>query len=123
MIVGAVSDSLEATVPLRIIGMDGAAVALDAVVDTGFTGELTLPQDTVTDLGLEYADSVPAILADGSQVQVEVYECRVAWDGTERRIQVHCLEGTVLVGMSLLLAHRVRLDVIPGGPVTVAALP
>jgi predicted aspartyl protease len=42
------------------------------VVDTGFTGHLTLPRATVEDFGLPIIGSAESILADGSLVMEDV---------------------------------------------------
>jgi predicted aspartyl protease len=41
---------------------------LDAWVDTGFTGELVVPQPQITALGLPLGPAIRARLADGSEV-------------------------------------------------------
>ena len=43
MIRGTVNARLEAVVRLRVRGLGGAELDVDAVVDTGFTSSLTLP--------------------------------------------------------------------------------
>jgi predicted aspartyl protease len=57
------------------ISRQGAAVALDAWLDTGFTGELVLPSATVSELGLLHSAAIRAGLGDGSQVTLETYGC------------------------------------------------
>ena len=43
MISGEVTDLLEATLSLTVFGPDDQSESLDAIIDTGFTGFLTLP--------------------------------------------------------------------------------
>jgi len=52
MIVGVVNDSYEATIPIVVRGTNGHEYEIEAVIDTGFTGFLTLPNALVESLEL-----------------------------------------------------------------------
>jgi predicted aspartyl protease len=52
MIIGSVSATKEAVVRLRVRGPAGPGAEVDAVLDTGFTEYLTLPQAIITSLSL-----------------------------------------------------------------------
>ena len=54
MIVGSVSAHREAIVRLVIVGPQGREREIEAIVDTGYTGSLTLPSEVVFDLGLPF---------------------------------------------------------------------
>jgi clan AA aspartic protease len=123
MIAGRVTDDFEVAVALTIVGPNGDKAGVDAAIDSGFTAELTLPRTIVDGLGLEQVRTEPIILADGTPIEVDVYECRVTWDGKQRAVRAHCMDGGVLIGMSLLIGYRVRFDVIHNGPVLVSELP
>jgi predicted aspartyl protease len=43
MITGVMTANHEATIPLVVHGVHGQQESIDAVLDTGFTGSLTLP--------------------------------------------------------------------------------
>jgi predicted aspartyl protease len=47
-------------------------VGIEAWIDTGFTGDLVLPQATIDSLALRQSGTVDAILADGSQIEVKI---------------------------------------------------
>jgi predicted aspartyl protease len=51
MIVGMVNANREATIRLLVIGPQGYQQEIEAIIDTGFTGFLTLPPLLVTTLG------------------------------------------------------------------------
>ena len=55
----------EAVITLSVQGPEGQAREVDAVVDTGFTGFLTLPPALVAELGLTFETTGHATLADG----------------------------------------------------------
>jgi predicted aspartyl protease len=81
MITGRVNAYREALIPLSVQDADGYGYALDAVIDTGYTGSLTLPPALIAALGLTWRGYVSAVLGDGSLQQFEVYAATVLWDG------------------------------------------
>jgi clan AA aspartic protease len=118
-----VSGGREAVVPLAILGSDGTRVEVEAAIDTGFTGHLTLPADVVRSLALSRRGFVEVELADGSTTALGVYDARVLWRGRERLVPVYEAEGGPLVGMSLLRGSRLTVEVEPGGDVVIEDLP
>ena len=112
---------------MRVLGpaqqFDDESGFIDAVIDTGFTGQLVLPPEAVDRLGLPGRGRQRAILADGRTVEVNVYLARVIWHGRERAVQVLATEGGPLVGMALLRGSRLRVDAAPDGLVLVEELP
>jgi predicted aspartyl protease len=120
---GTVNARLEAVVRLRVRGPSGAALDVDAVVDSGFSSSLTLPSATVASRGLARQSGGSAVLGDGSIRSFDVYAAEVDWDGTRRRVLVSCIGSEVLVGMRLLAGHALRVAVAPGGAVEIEALP
>ncbi len=121
MIEGAVNAAYEGVVTLPLRGPDGHEWELDAVVDTGFSGFLAFPSWVVVELGLPYRGRGEAILADGSVAYFNVYDVTVIWDGIARYITADALNGTPLVGMSLLDNHDLFMQVRDGGRVTIQA--
>ena len=101
---------------------EGTSLEVEAVIGTGFDGELTLPSRTIRRLGYPYAGSAGGLLADGSEVQFEYHEGRVLWHGAVRPIAVIAAEGQPLIGMALLRRSRLSVKALPGGEVTVSEL-
>jgi predicted aspartyl protease len=118
-----VSGGREAVVPLAILGSDGSRVEVEAVIDTGFTGHLTLRADVVRPLALSGRGFVEVELADGSTAALGVDDARVLWRARERPVPGYEAEGGPLVGMSLLRGSRLTVDVEPGGEVVIEDLP
>ena len=76
MMTGRVS-RLHALVPVTFC-LDGQPdLAIEFVVDTGYTGSLTLPLEAIQALGLQFEFNLPANLADDSEVLVPVYSATV----------------------------------------------
>jgi clan AA aspartic protease len=118
LITGTVSNR-RAHVALQVKGPAGQEGQVDFLLDTGFSGTLTLPSTACQALGLSQSHFQPARLADGSQVMLDVYNATVVWDGAERAVAVFAAQGVPLLGMSLLVGFEVCLQVVDGGLVTI----
>jgi clan AA aspartic protease len=120
---GLVNARNEAVVQLLVRGPGGSGVDVDALVDSGFTGSLTLPAATVAAFGLTRQSGGGAVLADGSVRQFDIYAAEVAWDGGWRPVLVSAIGAEALMGMRLLAGHELRIAVVPGGAVEITPLP
>ncbi len=65
MIEGFVNANYEPVITLAVQGPSGRSQDIEAVVDTGFNGFLTLPPALVVDLGLTFQSEGWATLANG----------------------------------------------------------
>lgn len=122
MITGTVNGDLEATVPLSVLGTQSRQRHLEAVIDTGFTGYLTLPPTIIAALQLTWLGREQGILADGSVDSFDVYRAAVIWDGESRPVQIEAISAEPLLGMSLLLRHSLQIEVVRGGAVSIKSL-
>jgi clan AA aspartic protease len=113
----------EALIRLSIRGFRGREQEIDAVVDSGYTGWLTLPPAVITALQLRWESFGRGVLADGSVSTFDVYQAKVAWDGRLRRVFVDEFDATPLVGMSLLRGYEYKMQVRARGKVTIKRLP
>jgi clan AA aspartic protease len=123
MIVGSVTAQVEIIVPLRIFDVAGTEHEVGAMLDTGFSGSLTLPTSLVSLLGLPLLTQTFAILADGTTQTLDAYEATIIWDGHRRDILIHAIDADPLLGMKLLLGHDLRVRVIPGGSAEIESIP
>ena len=119
---GFISADREAVLRLRVRGPGDREEPVEAVIDTGFNGFLTVPASLIADLALAFVGTTQATLGDGSTVRLDVYQATVLWDNRERLVLTLASESGVLVGMSMLFGHRVTLDVHDGGVVRIEAL-
>lgn len=122
MITGEVNASGEAVVSLEMGNGSGGLELVEAVVDTGFTGFLTLPRATVDSLSLTVLGSAPATLADGTTAVLEVCEALMIWHGNQQPVECLIAEGAPLVGMTLLRGSELRVRVVRGGSVRIEEL-
>ena len=122
MIEGVVNEAHEAVVTLTMRGPAGQEIDVDAVIDTGYDGFLTLPLSLVEDLELPYRFRGQAVLANGSEETFGVYGATVLWDGQPRHIEADAMGVAPLVGMALLEAHSLHVEVADGGRVVIEAM-
>jgi hypothetical protein len=95
---------------------------INAVIDTGFTGFLSLPNEIITELDLLWSYRDRGTLGDGSEVLFDIYDAVAIWDGKSQKIEVNSAETEPLIGMSLLRGYRLQVDTIEGGLVIITDL-
>lgn len=119
MITGTVTPDIEATIRLPVRGPDEREQEIEAVIDTGFNGFITLPPAVITVLGLAYLGRGRAILANGSEELFDIHEATVIWDGQARAVEAEAATD-VLIGTSLLYGYDLQIHMVEGGAVTIA---
>jgi predicted aspartyl protease len=121
-VIGEMFGSREALLPLIVAGDGPDAIPIRAVIDTGFTEYLCLSLETIVRLTLRFRRTKVMVMADGRTVATSVYRGFVNWDEVRRGILIHEGGDEPLAGMALLHGHRVTLDVVDGGAVTITPL-
>lgn len=121
MIIGVVKSD-EARIRLAVQGRRGRTHEVDAVIDTGFNGAMTLPPALIARLGLRWRSVDRARLADGTTCVFQVYVGKLLWDGNLRSILVAEADADPLVGMRLLKGHELKMQVRTRGKVTIRRL-
>lgn len=122
MIQGAVNAEREPIVRVVVRDANGQDHAHDAIVDTGFTGWLTLPPRLIASLNLAWRESGVGILADGGQILFNVYDATLLWDGQLVAIPVDEAEAEPLIGMRLMHGYRIVIEDVDGGLVQIDRL-
>ena len=122
MMQGFVNQNCEAMIQVAVGHANKRKQMINAVIDTGFTGFLSLPQSLIISLELPWYFRDVGTLGDGSEVIFEMYKATVIWDGQGRIIDVAASEADPLIGMSLLYGFRVQIDAVEGGVVTIEAI-
>jgi clan AA aspartic protease len=102
---------------------NGEERQIRAIMDTAFTGYLTLPRADKEVMGLRYRNDMRATMADGRIVVTSTHAATVRWESLQRPILVLSMEAPPLLGMALLNGHRLAMDVIDGGRLTITPLP
>jgi clan AA aspartic protease len=122
MMTGYVNINLEAVLPLSVFGADGQVREIIAVIDTGYSCFLALPVVILTALGLAPVGSEQLTLADGSEIDTDVYEVTILWEGQPRTLQVDALDSQSLVGMALLKGYDIQIHAVVNGVVTITPI-
>jgi clan AA aspartic protease len=121
MIVGVFSDR-EARVPLIVRGSNGREQGVAAIIDTGFSGYLTLPRSVVEALDLEWLGQGEALIGDGTHQVFDLYEAVLILEDESLSVEIAGTETEPLMGMSLIYGHDLRIKAIEGGTVTIEKL-
>jgi len=84
---------------------------IEVWIDTGFNGDLVLPQYRIGDLELPQSGTLKAVLADGSEVVLQRYTCLIDWFGKERELEVVANDGEYpLLGVGLLTGYDLHIS-------------
>ena len=122
MISGRVTEDLKAKINITINVGDGGWNSLNVVIDTGFNGQLALPEETVQSLGLvldRFRRVTPAI--GGTRVVASGY-VQLQWEDVSIRARVIQAGTEPLVGMALFRNHRITIDAVADGAVSITPL-
>jgi clan AA aspartic protease len=121
MIVGLVNDVLQPRIRLDLQGL-GARQQVEAIIDTGFNGFLTLPASLIAEMKLPWLYRHHGELADGSIQIFDVHEATIVWNGMPRSVEAEAIDSNPLLGMSLMIDHELRIEVRPGGQAAIRLL-
>ena len=122
MMQGVVNHRGEATISLVVSNTNRQTQLINAVIDTGYTGFLSLPREIIVTLNLSWTGIDRGTLGDGSEVIFQVYAATIIWDGQYQNIPVNEAETDPLVGMSLLYGYDLYIRTLEGGIVTIKAI-
>ncbi len=125
MRVGSVVDvagNMYPTVSLTVAGVNGIHSTIEATLDTGFTGSISLPLGLIEQLGLEYVRDRAVTLADGSQRDTAIYRGSVMLAGEWRDTEIHCSGFVALAGMRLMSGANISFDAVPNGDINYTSL-
>ena len=117
MIEGVVNGFLEAVVSLPVRGPEDREI--EAVIDTGYSGNLALPPELVAELELPFVIRSRSALADGTVVAFDVHGATVVWDGRPRYIDIDAVGVAPLLGMDLMDSHSLYVEITDGGRVII----
>jgi len=96
---------------------DGKARFIEGILDTGFSGYLSLPLIQIREYGLQWHRIGRAMMANGRIERFNLYHAIVTLEGRSRRITVYAIEGTPLLGVRLFMDFDLRTRIQVGGGV------
>lgn len=112
----------EARVPLVVRGQNSKEQGVAAILDTGFSGFLTLPAAVIEELELPWSCRAEGLLGDGTRQVFDLYEGAVHWDDKLREVEVALSASEPLLGIAMIYSHEVHFQAIEDGLVTLEAI-
>ena len=122
MINGRITPDLQVLITVAIRDARGDWIPVDVAIDTGFNGQLALPDEYVDQLGLTLNRIRRVTPAIGQTRSVPSGYTSLLWDGAPRAVRVIRAATKPLLGMAFLLNHRITIDATTNGPVTITPL-
>lgn len=122
MTVGAVNLLRRPEINIALIDREGREQSIEAHLDTGFTGNLTLPTAAIAQLELPFIGSTNFRIGDGVLTRFDLYEATIWWQGNLRTVHVLASEVLPLVGVGLLWDNNLSVDFKHGGDVRITEL-
>ncbi len=119
---GIVNSDLEPRLNLRLRGQEGLLYVVDALVDTGYSGEISLLISVAERLGSVRGLGGRIVLADGTSITYDSYNVDFEWLGSYRRVTASAMGDDVVIGMGLLYRHALMIEATVGGAVTIVPL-
>lgn len=120
MMKGYVNRYLEPVVAIEIGDREGAFQSFEAILDTGFNGEIALPSPAIQRLGLAgRGRALNWTVATGEEAEMREFDGVVSWHGQSRRAAVLETGDEPLLGTSLLSGSRISIDMRSGGEVLI----
>lgn len=106
MIAGQVSDAGVPTVSITVGGR-----AWDAVIDTGFNGDLELPRELQPYVHAQLQGRIVSVLAGGQMVEEDSYRVEFPFDSQLVVAEATFVpQGDILIGTHLLRQYRLAVD-------------
>ena len=96
---------------------------VEVVIDTGFSGWLTLPEVAIRELNLRLYQNRQVRIANDQVIWMPTFEAVAQWQGRQIDILVYQTENPrPLLGTAMLEHCRLTVDMQEGGPVAVTPL-
>ncbi|MFN3650156.1 MAG: hypothetical protein ACK47B_11305 [Armatimonadota bacterium] len=94
-----------------VISLSVAGRTWKAIIDTGFNGDLELPQALGPSVNARFFGRGRANLAGGQAIEEEYYLVDFPFDGSTVRALASFVTGSeILIGTRLLQDHRLEID-------------
>ncbi len=94
-----------------VIELDVGGQRWQAIIDTGFNGELELPERLRSHLNARFIGRAVSLLAANQRVQEDAFLVDFPFDGRTVRVQATFVDGNeILIGTRMLRDYRLRID-------------
>lgn len=106
---------------LALPGRQGAR-SIEVIIDTGFEGDLAIPQPLILSLEAQLSGADSFALADGSRLNCPVYEMLLDWNDGKRIVEALVMDGEPLLGTRLMQGLLLQAEISEGGQVQLETL-
>ena len=114
---------LEARISVAVAGPSLEFWEVEAVIDTGFSGWLTLPEVTIREMNLPAYRIQQMRIDNNRTILMTTFRAVAEWQGRQIDILVYQTENPrPLLGTAMLEHCRLTVDMQEGGPVVVTPL-
>ena len=96
---------LAPVVAIKLVSGNAEEVGVPAIIDTGYNGEVVLPEEKIQEMGLEFLGTIDTELANGEIVEMELFRGHVRWFGTVREVAIGASQSDDTLVGTLLLAN------------------
>jgi clan AA aspartic protease len=96
--------TLTPMVRLKLISAMEEEIELNAIIDTGYNGEVILSEKKIQEMGLEFLGTIDTELADGRIVELDLFRGRIKWFGRIQEVAVGASRSDDTLLGTLLLA-------------------
>ena len=111
MVKGHINDNLEIKVKLSILSRDSTETEVEAIVDTGFTGDMCLSESLVESVELDYVGTKSFELANGKIEEKEVFLGKIIFDDARQETLFIISESEdTLLGANLLKTKELYIN-------------
>jgi predicted aspartyl protease len=108
MIAGQVTEDGQPIIRLTVAGRSWVAI-----VDSGFNGDLELPNALHGQLNARFRAREPWLLASGQSIEEDIYSVDFPFDGRVVYAEASFVPGdTILVGTGMLSLYRLTIDFV-----------
>lgn len=101
MITGIVTAQGTAVIAVSLLALNRTSGTVDAVIDTGFNGFLTLLLPEIARWQFPYEGTMRVVLGNEQPIDLAMFSGTVLWEGQVREGLVLAAEGAPFVGMTL----------------------
>jgi predicted aspartyl protease len=106
LIIGTVTELRVPIVELTVAGQ-----SWEAIVDSGFNGDLELPIELKSALNCRFIGPQISILAGDQRIEEDAYEVEITFDDKLMRAEATFVVGRqILIGTRILRSHRLEID-------------
>ena len=94
-----------------MIEVDAGTQRWQAIIDTGFNGELELPEQLRSQVNAQFVGRAASLLAANQRIEEDVYLVDFAFGGQTVRAEATFVEGgEILLGTRMMREYRLQID-------------